>query len=77
MSDTKAALDRAISDHAAAIREETELDPSPVLAWVAVAMVDDNGDDEAGFVIMAPPGQRGVLCRGLLLDALDAMRIAE
>ena len=73
--DTKTALDNAISAHAAHIRERDELDPSPVLAWVVVAVIDDNGDDEAAFSILTADGQRGFITRGLLTDALDAMRI--
>ena len=73
--DTKTALDNAISAHAAHIRERDELGPSPVLAWVVIAVIDDNGDDEASFSILTPNGQRGFTTRGLLNDALDAMRI--
>lgn len=74
-SHTKALLDQAISDSCAEVRELDELDPSPVIAWVTIALVDDGGDEEAGFVILAPDGQRGVLTRGILLDALDVVRL--
>ncbi len=88
MPDTRSALDAALAAHSAAIRERDGLDASPVLAWVAIpspkavgsrappiAVTDSQGDEEAEFAVLTPDGQRGFVTRGILLDALDAVRI--
>lgn len=75
MTDTRSALDAALAAHSAAIREKDGLDASPVLAWVAIAVTDSQGDEEAEFAVLAPDGQRGFVTRGILIDALDAVRI--
>ena len=75
MTDTLSALDTALAAHSAALRAEEGLDASPVLAWVAIAVTDSQGDEEAEFAVLTPDGQRGFVTRGILIDALDAVRI--
>ena len=75
MPDTRSALDAALAAHSAAIRERDGLDASPVLAWVAIAVADSQGDIEAEFAVLTPDGQRGFVTRGILTDAIDAVRI--
>ena len=75
MPDTQSALDAALAAHSAAIRERDGLDASPVLAWVAIAVTDSQGDIEAEFAVLTPDGQRGFVTRGILTDAIDAVRI--
>ena len=75
MTGTLSALDAALAAHSAAIRERDGLDASPVLAWVAIAVTDSQGDVEAEFVVLTPDGQRGFVTRGILADAIDAVRI--
>ena len=61
MPDTQSALDAALAAHSA--------------AWVAIAVTDSQGDEEAEFAVLTPDGQRGFVTRGILIDALDAVRI--
>ena len=75
MPDTQSALDAALAAHSAAIRERGGLDASPVLAWVAITVTDSQGDEEAEFAVLTPDGQRGFMTRGILTDAIDAVRI--
>ena len=75
MPDTRSALDAALAAHSAAIRERDGLDASPVLAWVAITVTDSQGDEEAEFAVLTPDGRRGFVTRGILIDALDAVRI--
>ena len=75
MTDTLSALDAALAAHSAALREKDGLDASPVLAWVAIAVTDSQGDIEAEFAVLTPDGQRGFVTRGILTDAIDAVRI--
>ena len=75
MTDTLSALDAALAAHSAAIRERDGLDASPVLAWIAITVTDSQGDIEAEFAVLTPDGQRGFVTRGILTDAIDAVRI--
>ena len=75
MTNTLSALDAALAAHSAALREKDGLDASPILAWVAIAVTDSQGDEEAEFAVLTPDGQRGFVTRGILIDALDAVRI--
>ena len=75
MTDTLSALDAALAAHSAALRAEEGLGTSPVLAWVAIAVTDSQGDIEAEFAVLTPDGQRGFVTRGILTDAIDAVRI--
>ena len=63
------ALDEAISAYVAHTAGGDSHGPhGPVVAWVTVAVTDDDGDEEPGFIIAVPPGQRGFITRGILLD---------
>ena len=66
MPDTQSALDAALAAHSAAIRERDGLNAS---------VTDSQGDEEAEFAVLTPDGQRGFVTRGILIDALDAVRI--
>ena len=71
------ALDQAISAYVAHTAGSVSDGHGPVIAWVTIAVTDDDGDEEPWFIIAVPPGQRGFITRGVLLDALDAARITE
>lgn len=68
-------IENALTAAFAEADTEAGTDRGPVIAWALVAARDSDGDEEPEFAVLTADGQRGFTTRGLLADALDAIRI--
>jgi hypothetical protein len=61
------ALDSAIRDHF----RDVDNDSGPVVAWVLIAALDNNGDTDDITWIDSPDGQRTFVTTGLIHEAAN------